>query len=270
MNLKHLTSCIFLLFLFSGCFFPQETATLYVPNKQSHHLLHKQHDYRVAGGIKLFDVFHDGLFSGELQAAYSPIKHIGVLANYSYINKQAVNEANDFDKRILHFGEVALDFYLPIFNDERKKNIFELMVGYGLGDATDFRGGTFVEGGAALPLEDRFYAKSSRIFGQLNYGFKYASEGNARLTLGPSIRLSKVHIYDIQHISNARTLPLDNPKLDMFGLGFHSEVGGKNVQFHYYLFYEVPMNAESRDFYTRYVDGRDAVFHTGFGVKFGF
>lgn len=257
--------CLCTMFL-SSCYFPKETATLYVPNQPTHHLLHKKNDYRVVAGVKFFDLQHEPLASGEFQVAYSPIKHLGILANYSYLN----NDLEGFEKRKLHFGEIGLDAYIPIRWGDRKLHIFEFIGGYGWGKATDFRGGTFREAGLTLPLEDRFYAKSKRQFVQFNYGFKYYGRGKARFSIGPSFRLIRLNIYDIQHFSNAATVQLENPEMDLFGAGVNVQSGWRNVQFQYFAFFEMPFNEADEVFYEKYVDGRRAILNFGFGLKAGF
>lgn len=249
------------LILCSSC---QEIATLYLPTSVSHNLLTEKGDNLVSAGIKSSDT---GITSGEFQATYLPIQKLSVAGNFSYANKSV----DDFEKRKLFFGELALGTNFQKEISPTLSSVFELSAGFGLGDVTDFRSNNFDDGTGTIVVEDRFYAKSRRIAGQVNWGLRYKNPNTKlQFQFGPSLRFSNINIHDIAHISNQRSLELASPKFQVLDWGNNFSIGYKNIHFFTQILVSIPVSDGGNRFYDDYVDSNDGHFSGVIGVKAGF
>jgi hypothetical protein len=247
---------------------PMETATLFVPNIPTHHLMTHKGDYRVGAGFQLTPTFSQSYITGEVQGAYSPIKHLTVLGNYSYMNAKNGEENENFDRRRKQsFGEFGLGTYFTSQTSERLTSVVELIGGYGVGKATDVQSTSSTTGLGTIVSEDRFTANSRRFFGQFNWGFKYAANTSFRIQVGPSLRISRIETYRVSHVSNTQTIPLENPKFTMFDFGVHMAIGDETVQFMTQTIFSGFPSEGDEEVFREYVDGTGAFLHLVVGIK---
>lgn len=247
---------------------PMETATLFVPNIPTHHLINHKGDHRVGAALQLTPTLGEGYTTGEFQGAYSPVKHLTVLANYSYLNSKEGRGDENFDRRIKQsFGELGLGTYFSTKASEEWTSVVELIGGYGIGKATDFQSESRPANIGTMVFEDRFTANSRRFFGQFNWGFKYTADTDFRLQVGPSIRVSRIETYRVSHVSNTQTIPLENPRFTMYDLGIHMAIGNEHVQFMTQTIFSGFPSEEDEDVFREYVDGTGAFLHLVIGIK---
>lgn len=146
--MKKFIYSVFVIILFASC----HTHSL-VPQSQNVPLFRDKHEFRVSTGM--------GFNAANVQLAYSPIKHLGVLTNVMVSSTG------------LYFvPEVAIGVYYPI----QKKIIFELYAGYAdcgysyTNDKELYR--DFIFGGYSGYYKTNIRMACNRYFVQPNIGFK--------------------------------------------------------------------------------------------------
>jgi hypothetical protein len=146
--MKKFIYTVFVIILFASC----HTHSL-IPQSQNVPLFTDKHEFRVSTGV--------GFRAGNLQLAYSPIKHLGIQTNVM---------ASTADLYLI--PEVAIGAYYPI----QKKFIFELYGGYAycdyryLNDKELYRDLLF--GGYAGYYKFNIAMQANRFFIQPNIGIK--------------------------------------------------------------------------------------------------
>jgi len=97
---------------------------LYLPNQVNAPMLTDRND--LSGNISL------GLSNVNLQAAYSPVKNVGLMINYA--GGKTSNSDNSSITNSYNFLEFGAGYYKPI----TKNLLFDIYGGYGLGEAKTF------------------------------------------------------------------------------------------------------------------------------------
>ena len=113
-RLQNLGLLLFSIFILFGCKPPA-----YVANKLNTPMMTEKHDFTADAGI--------GVSGLNVQAAYSPVKHMGIMANFStesILNKENSNRYSKVD-----FGELGLGYYMKF----GRFFMFDLYGGGGMG-----------------------------------------------------------------------------------------------------------------------------------------
>ena len=136
---------------------------LYLPNQVNAPMLTDKND--LSGNISL------GLSNLNLQAAYSPVKNVGLMINYA--GGKDINSDNDNISNSYSFIEFGAGYYKPI----GKSLLFDIYGGYGVGDAKTFD--------AVWDESTTINGKYSRIFIQPSITFSVSEAFDANLAIRP-------------------------------------------------------------------------------------
>ncbi len=105
---------IFSFLIFFGCKPPA-----YVPNKINAPFINEKYDFTADAGI--------GVSGLNIQAAFSPVKHLGIMANFS--TEAILSKENNSRYNKVDFGELGAGYYLKF----GKLFLFDLYGGGGMG-----------------------------------------------------------------------------------------------------------------------------------------
>jgi len=170
---------------------------MYMPNVPATPMFTKQGEGYLSGHVNL-----KGNISGNAGVAIT--KHIGIIANGSYVNHK---KQNDEFKQYLYEG--GLGYFTPL--GKAKRQVFEVYAGYGVGNTleTDLRSST--TGMNPVEVRDMDFEK---MFVQVNYSSTKKDKiklfgAKRELNYGTAIRLSRIVMKDFM-IDNVATTPEDN------------------------------------------------------------
>ncbi len=218
---------IFILSLLSSC------APIYVPNTVNAPLLESGGEFQGGGYI--------GTNGYDLQAAFSPVDHLGIMANISYDNKS--DSAND-NYREHFFGEAGMGYYRTI-TPLLRTGVYG-GYGWGYGAAKDTYNFITTSNVVAKGYYHRAFLQPE--FGLVNDVFES----------GIAVRGAYIHFYEFE--TSAETYKNTNDGLFVEPVIF-ARVGYKWIKFHAQTGFSYPL--------TEYGFDR-APFIFNFGITYRF
>jgi hypothetical protein len=208
---------------------------VYVPNLRNSPMFEKGGEVQIAGQIG------NGY---EGQAAVSVSNHIGLMANYAYIDRGNIepgDEGNDYLRHKLFEGGIG-------YFDNDENMFMEIFAGYGRGEGSNNR--NFFD-------LDSVSGKYERYFIQPAFGF---NKKTMHFSFVP--RISVVDFTEFSNSTNT-TIVDEKPKV-FFEPSFIGRVNGMNNRF--FFTFQAGFSISTTD--QRYFDHR--WFQTGFGMGFRF
>lgn len=188
----------------------------YAPNKANIPNMREKNDLRIDAGFSV------GLVSagGDLQFAYAPIKHLGVMVNSAFSKTQNYSKNNDTES---HYLEAGLG-YSTKFEDNRKW-LFEIYGGGGKGDYS-----IWYTGGQTAKVDmDKYFIQPSLSYTHLYKNLEFGI-GSRFSGANYSLRNSTV-IGDDYHSNELRLRNLVNRPIILFWEPtFRFSGGFKNIK----------------------------------------
>jgi hypothetical protein len=138
---------------------------LYLPNQVNVPMLTDKND--LSGNISL------GLSNVNVQAAFSPINHVGFMANYA--GGKTSSSDNSSITNSYYFFELGLGYYKPV----AKHMLFDIFGGYGIGDARTYDN--------VLDNPTTINGKYTRIFVQPSLTISASEAFDANLAIRPVV-----------------------------------------------------------------------------------
>ncbi len=223
-------------------------SSMYMPNVPATPMFTKQGEGYLSGHVNL-----KGNISGNAGVAIT--KHIGFIANGSYVNNKRQNE--EF-KQYLYEGGIG--YFTPL--GKSKRQVFEVYAGYGIGNTleTDLRSST----SGMIPVEVRDM-DFEKMFVQVNYSSTKKDKINLfgarrELNYGTAIRLSRIAMKDFS-IDNVAAPQEDNIFVEP--VFFTRLALNKNWQFQYTTGFNIGVVSNE------YLKAGNAVFTLGVSYNFG-
>lgn len=181
----------------------QSCATAYIPNRVNSPMFKDKGEFKLdlTTGRNGFDT----------QAAYSPIKNVGIMLNGCFSDRDKDTLSESFHEHI--YGEIGLGYY-KLLADE--KSVFEVYAGYGIGNTQ-----TFYDWGTYIP-NTKLKADFSKIFIQPAIGIN-----NKALTVSFASRFSFIKM-DIDRM-NSQYFTIND--FDLFWEPAFTLAVGKTVKF---------------------------------------
>jgi hypothetical protein len=229
-------NCIWLIFLMTGC------TSVYVPNARNSPL------FRRAGEVQGSVGFGNGL---DLQGAVAVTNHIGLMANYSYEDRNSSRYTSTVDNDDYHyhnFFEGGIGYF------ENQGNwCYEIFAGYGRGK------------GASYDNYSWWGGQNTRAAGQYDRIFIQPAFGMNKKVFHVSF-VPRISIVDFKQFSNdVTTFKIDeNPKF-FFEPAVLGRVNLMNNRFFFAFQLGFSIPAATDVFY----DYRPVQFSTGLGFRFG-
>jgi hypothetical protein len=210
-------------------------APVYVPNLRNSPMFEKGGEVQIGGHIG------NGY---EGQAAVSVSKHIGLMANYAYIDRTNVNDDDDGEDYLRHkYYEGGIGYF-----DNDESMFMEVFAGYGRGEGNN--SGNFFGIEAAGGKYERYFIQPAFGFNKKTMHFAF---------------IPRVSIVDFTEFSNGTTTIVVNEKPKVFfEPGFVGRVNGMNNRFFFTFQAGFSISANSE----LYFDHR--WFQTGIGMGFRF
>ncbi|WP_270087540.1 hypothetical protein [Sphingobacterium sp. SYP-B4668] len=235
-------------FLVLIAFSLESCSSMYMPNVPATPMFTKQGEGYLSGHINL-----KGNISGNAGVAIT--KHIGFIANGSYVNNKRQNE--EF-KQYLYEGGIG--YFTPL--GKSKRQVFEVYAGYGIGNTleTDLRSST----SGMIPVEVRDM-DFEKMFVQVNYSSIKKDKINLfgarrELNYGTAIRLSRIAMKDFS-IDNVAAPQEDNIFVEP--VFFTRLALNKNWQLQYTTGFNIGVVSNE------YLKAGNAVFTLGVSYNFG-
>jgi hypothetical protein len=210
-------------------------APVYLPNIRNTPMFTKGGEFQLTGQVG------NGI---DGQAAISVTNHIGLMANYSYINRNTANVSDEEDFLRHKFFEGGIGYF-----GQDENMFFEVFAGYGKGEG--FSSGNFFE-------VDNAEGKYERYFIQPAFGM---NKKEIQLSFVP--RISVVDFTEYTLGSNTFAVNED-PKV-FFEPGFVTRVN--TASNHFFFTFQAGMSVSlSEDIY---FDHRRFQLATGIGIRLG-
>lgn len=242
---RHIFTSFFLVLI---AFSLESCSSMYMPNVPATPMFTKQGEGYLSGHINL-----KGNISGNAGVAIT--KHIGFIANGSYVNNKRQNE--EF-KQYLYEGGIG--YFTPL--GKSKRQVFEVYAGYGIGNTleTDLRSST----SGMIPVEVRDM-DFEKMFVQVNYSSTKKDKINLfgarrELNYGTAIRLSRIAMKDFS-IDNVAAPQEDNIFVEP--VFFTRLALNKNWQLQYTTGFNIGVVSNE------YLKAGNAVFTLGVSYNFG-
>jgi hypothetical protein len=210
---------------------------VYIPNLRNAPMFVKGGEFQAS--------FHGG--NGlDFQTALSVTKNIGVIGNYSYLNRESPDNTTKYRRHLYYEG--GLGYFV---ND--KDMVFEIFAGYGKGEGSSYASYWFISS-----QKIQATGKYERYFIQPTFGFNKKT-----FHAGFVPRFSYV---DFTEFSDGTTTFIDDRKgIFFFEPAFVGKVNGMNnrVFFTFQTGFSVPMIEDN------YFDYRPFQMAIGFGFRLG-
>ena len=210
---------------------------MYVPNLRNSPLFGKQGEFQ--GSVQV----GNGI---EGQAAFAVTNHIGLIANYSYINNTESEESTDYHRH--RFYEGGIGYY-----NNSEDLVFEFFTGYGKGEGSSYE--SFFFSGSQPVQATGLY---ERYFFQPAFGF------NKKIFhLSVATRVSVVDFTEFDYGSGH--IPDDRPAI----VFFEPAVTGRVNMMNNHLFYVFQTGFSTPVGQEKYFDHRGLQISMGMGFRLG-
>jgi hypothetical protein len=222
---------LFLVVVLSSC------APVYVPNLRNSPMFQKQGEFQ--GSFQI----GNGL---EAQGGVALTNHLGLIANYAYINNTETEESSDYHRHRL--AEAGLGYF-----SNSEDMIFEFYAGYGKGEGSSYESFYF-SGSQAIQATGKY----ERYFFQPAFGFN-----KKVFHFSFSTRFSVV---DFLEFSDGTTTFQDNRDPIVF---FEPAALGRVNMMNNHMFYTFQTGFSTAIGQEKYFDHRGLQFGMGFGFRLG-
>lgn len=253
--------------LLSSCIISEPLTNLYSPKAVNSPQLGEKGDMKAGFSMNR----SDSLSIWQSSFAYSPVNKLAVVGAFAL----GSNKTNDILKLNIKELELGLGFYHRIyFKPEFKRNYFEIefQVGGGYGKSQDWNYGYKRNDQSSFNYEwifDQFDAKYRRTFMQLAPSIYLGRrDGKFVFEVIPITKVSWINMYEVKHVSDIRTLALENPNFTTLNLAPTIRAGHRNIRAQVQIGLVFPIKESHPNFYSLHTNGSTYELYGSIGLEY--